>query len=108
MNQKDPSEISRQDQLEIEAALFRKLVTHLQKYPEVQNIELMNLAYFCRNCFSKWYLSEASDRGYQMDYNQAREAVYGMPYSVYKEKWQTKATAKQLDLYDGAQKKATE
>ena len=108
MNQKIPPEISSQDKLEIEAALFRKLIAHLQKYPEVQNIELMNLAYFCRNCFSKWYLSEASERGISMDYDQARGAVYGIPYSRYKEKWQTKATIEQLDQFGEAERKATE
>ncbi len=97
-----------QQKTEIEAALFRKLLGHLQKHPEVQNIDLMNLAYFCRNCFSKWYVSEATDQGIDINYDQARELIYGMPYADYKAEHQNKATAEQLAQYEGAQAKATE
>lgn len=108
MTQSDLPSISDQDRTEIEAALFRKLVDHLQRHPEVQNIDLMNLAYFCRNCFSKWYVSEAGARDIALNYDQARELVYGMPYQTYKEKFQEKATAEQLNRFETAQQNATE
>ena len=91
--------IDEQDRTEIEAALFRKLLGHLQKYPEVQNIDIMNLAYFCRNCFSKWYVSEAKSHGIEIDYEQAREIVYGMPYADYKAKHQKEATPEQMAAF---------
>lgn len=83
-------------QTEIEAAVFRKLLEHLDNHKEVQNIDLMNLADFCRNCLSKWYSASASDVGEEIDYEQAREIVYKMPYSQWKEKHQTEATPEQL------------
>ncbi len=73
---------------ELEAAAFRALVDHLREHKEVQNIDLMNLAGFCRNCLSKWYLAAAEERGISMDYEQAKEIIYGMPYSEWKEKYQ--------------------
>ncbi|HSR63099.1 MAG TPA: DUF1244 domain-containing protein [Gammaproteobacteria bacterium] len=73
---------------ELEAAAFRALVSHLREHTEVQNIDLMNLAGFCRNCLSKWYLAAAEERGIDMDYDKAREIIYGMPYSEWKEKYQ--------------------
>ena len=100
-------EMTAQQKLEIEAAAFRKMVAHFQKYPEVQNIELMNLAYFCRNCLSKWVRSAAEDNDVDMDYDQARELVYGMPYSEYKSTFLEKATEEQLDQFKEAQEKAT-
>ena len=108
MNETQSSDIPQADRVDIEAALFRKLLVHLQKYPEVQNIDLMNLAYFCRNCFSKWYVSEAADRGIELSYEQARELVYGMPYGDYKARYQDKATSEQLARFELAQEKATE
>ncbi|MDZ7843006.1 MAG: DUF1244 domain-containing protein [Gammaproteobacteria bacterium] len=93
---------------EIEAAVYRKLIEHLRKYPEVQNIDLMNLAYFCRNCLSKWYRSEAEARGVEIDYDTARETVYGMPYSEYKSRYAEEATPEQLAAFEEANKKATE
>ena len=93
---------------EIEAALFRKMIQHLQKHPEVQNIDLMNLAYFCRNCFAKWYVSAAGDQGIELDNDQAREIVYGMPFSEYKSTYQGKASEEQLEKFGHSQKKATE
>jgi hypothetical protein len=92
---------------EIESAVFRQLIEHLQKYPEVQNIDLMNLAYFCRNCISKWYRSAAADRGIELDYDQAREIVYGMPYPDYKERFQEKASPEQLETFKESEKKAS-
>lgn len=75
--------------IELEAAAFRQLVQHLREHTEVQNIDLMNLAGFCRNCLSKWYKAAAEERGIEMDYEQARELIYGMPYAEWKEKYQT-------------------
>lgn len=80
----------------IEAAVFRRLLQHLDSRKDVQNIDLMNLAGFCRNCLSKWYMAAAADAGQEVDYDQARELVYGMPYDVWKEKYQTPATAEQI------------
>ena len=108
MQNPDISPIAEKDRIEIEAALFRKLLDHLRKYPEVQNIDLMNLAFFCRNCFSKWYVSEAAEHGIELNYDQARELVYGMPYSEYKSLHQEKATQEQLEMFEAAQHKATE
>jgi hypothetical protein len=73
---------------EIEASVFRKLVTHLQENTEVQNIDLMNLAGFCRNCLGKWYKAAAEERGIDIDYDEARKIIYGMPYSEWKDKYQ--------------------
>jgi uncharacterized protein len=80
---------------ELEAAAFRTLVEHLRAHPEVQNIDLMNLAGFCRNCLSKWYRAAAEERGLDLSDEQAREVVYGMPYAEWKAKHQTEATPEQ-------------
>ena len=85
---------------EIEAAVFRRLVSHFQTHTEVQNIDLMNIADFCRNCLSKWYIKAAEDKGIEMDYEAARELVYGMPYSEWKEKYQTPPTEEQLAKFN--------
>ena len=89
---------------EIEAATFRRIVRHLQDNPEVQNIDLMNLANFCRNCISKWYVSESTTQGEEISYDQARELVYGMPYSEYKNKHQKEATKEQLEKFNASKK----
>ena len=86
--------------VELEAAAFRRLVEHLRANPEVQNIDLMNLAGFCRNCLSKWYKAAAEERGYQLDYDKAREIVYGMPYEDYKAKYQKEASAEQKKTFE--------
>ena len=83
----------------IEAAVFRRLLEHLDSRKDVQNIELMNLAGFCRNCLSKWYMAAAEEQGTAVDYDAARERVYGMPYQEWKEKHQTEATAEQLAAF---------
>ncbi len=88
-----------QNQLEIEAAVYRRLVEHLQKRTDVQNIDLMNLADFCRNCLSKWYVAAAEEKGISIDYEQARELVYGMPYSEWKSKYQKEATEEQKKAF---------
>ena len=80
--------MDKQTQTELEAAAFRRLVAHLQERKDVQNIDLMNLAGFCRNCLSKWYLAAAEEQGVEMDYDAAREHVYGMSYDEWKEKYQ--------------------
>ena len=85
--------------VEIEAATFRKLLAHLDNHKEVQNIDLMNLASFCRNCLSKWYSAEATERGFELDYESAREVVYGMPYSKWKTDYQKEATSDQLETF---------
>jgi len=92
------------DHIELEAAAFRQLLAHLQQHTEVQNIELMVLADFCRNCLAKWYAAAATERGVEIDYEQAREIVYGMPYSEWKAKYQREATPEQLAAYDAKQK----
>ncbi len=88
-----------QTQIELEAAAFRTLVAHLQQRTDVQNIDIMNLAGFCRNCLSKYYVAAAAERDLTLDYEDARERVYGMPYSEWKEQHQTKATAEQNAAY---------
>lgn len=86
--------------VEIQAAAFRGLVEHLQDRTDVQNIDLMNLAGFCRNCLAKWYLAAAKERGIDMDYDAAREAIYGMPYDQWKNNYQEKATSEQMETYE--------
>jgi len=79
----------------IEAAVFRRLLEHLDSRKDAQNIELMNLAGFCRNCLSKWYMAAAQEEGVAIDYDQARERVYGMPYQEWKDRYQSEATPEQ-------------
>ncbi|HAK50787.1 MAG TPA: DUF1244 domain-containing protein [Gammaproteobacteria bacterium] len=85
---------------ELEAATFRRLVQHLDENKDVQNIDLMNLAGFCRNCLSKWYRAAAEDKGIDLDYEEVREIVYGMPYADWKDKFQKEATAEQKAAFD--------
>ena len=87
-------------QTELEAAAFRRLVAHLQERTDVQNIDMMNLAGFCRNCLSRWYREAAGERGMEMDDKAARDTVYGMDYAEWKAKYQTEATAKQREKYE--------
>lgn len=82
--------------IDLEAAAFRRLLNHLQVHTEVQNIDLMILAGFCRNCLAKWYSAAATERGLNLDYAAAQEIVYGMPYSRWKEQHQTETTPEQL------------
>jgi len=84
----------------MEAAAFRGLIAHLQERKDVQNIDLMNLAGFCRNCLSKWYLQAGKDLGVDIDYDEACQVVYGMSYSEWKEKHQTRATEEQLRIFE--------
>lgn len=86
--------------VEIEAAAFRRLLSHLDGRKDVQNIDLMDLAGFCRNCLSKWYSAEAAARGHEVDYEAAREIVYGMPYARWKEKHQRDASPERLKAFE--------
>ena len=86
----------------IEAAVFRRLLAHLDGRKDVQNIELMTLAGFCRNCLSKWYVAAAEEQGESVALDHARELVYGMPYGDWKAKYQTEATAEQMAAFDAA------
>jgi len=92
--------MDKQTRTELEAAAFRGLVEHLRKRTDVQNIDLMNMAGFCRNCLSKWYLAAAQERGIDISDEDAREAVYGMPYGEWKDKYQEKATDEQLKKFE--------
>jgi hypothetical protein len=91
----DMADLDERTRTELEAAAFRTLVEHLRAHPEVQNIDLMNLAGFCRNCLSKWYRAAAEERGLELSYEQARTIVYGMPYAEWKAQHQSEATPEQ-------------
>jgi len=86
-------------QTEIEAAVFRRLLEHLDSRKDAQNIDLMNLAGFCRNCLSKWYVAAAEERGETVNYEQARTLVYGMPYAEWKDKYQQEASPEALQKF---------
>jgi hypothetical protein len=86
--------------IELEAAVFRRLVEHLRGRTDVQNIDMMNLAGFCRNCLSNWYADAAAEKDMSLDKDAAREIVYGMPYGDWKAKYQTEATAAQKAAFD--------
>lgn len=91
-----------QTRTELEAAAFRRLIAHLQERTDVQNIDLMNLAGFCRNCFSKWLKAAADERGVTLSLDQAREMVYGMPYEDWKAKYQKEASAEKQAVFEQA------
>ena len=97
--------LTQQQQIELEAAAFRRLVAHLDSRKDVQNIDLMILADFCRNCLAKWYSSAAAEQGEDIDYDAAREVVYKMPYSEWKENHQLPASDEQLEKLAARQKK---
>ncbi|MBO6602704.1 MULTISPECIES: DUF1244 domain-containing protein [Paracoccaceae] len=88
-----------QTRIELEAATFRRLLQHLDERKDVQNIDLMNLSGFCRNCLSRWYGEAAEARGIEIDKETAREVVYGMPYAEWKAKYQTEASEAQKDAF---------
>jgi hypothetical protein len=92
--------MDKQTETDIEAAVFRRLLEHLDSRKDAQNIDLMNLAGFCRNCLSKWYVTAANERGFEVKYETARERVYGMPYGEWKEKYQREATEEQKRQFD--------
>lgn len=86
--------------MEIQAEVFQTLIKHLQQKTDVQNIDLMNLADFCRNCLSKWYVSSANKKGVKISYDEAREIVYGMPYDEWKSMYQKEASKEQLEKFN--------
>ncbi|MCW8335386.1 DUF1244 domain-containing protein [Vibrio paucivorans] len=94
-----------EEQDKLDAAVFRKLLAHLDNNKDVQNIDLMILAGFCRNCFSKWYNAEAQQQGVELDIDDARERVYGMTYDEWKSNHQLPATPEQLAAFEAKQKK---
>ena len=91
---------NKNSQQAIEAAVFRRLIAHLDDNKSVQNIDLMNLDNFCRNCLSKWYMAAAEEQGQAIDYDGAREIIYGMPYAEWKQAYQQEATAEQLAKFN--------
>tara|TARA_Y100000590_G_C15694891_1_gene1004755 strand:+ start:742 stop:1047 length:306 start_codon:yes stop_codon:yes gene_type:complete len=98
------NKINEKDLIDLESAAFRKLILHLRENPEIQNIELMNIADFCRNCLSKWFLSAANEKGISLDYDQARKIIYGMPYNEWKAKYQKEATPEQKAKFEARNK----
>ncbi|MEM8656846.1 MAG: DUF1244 domain-containing protein [Pseudomonadota bacterium] len=93
-----------QTKTELEAAAFRRLLAHLAERTDVQNIDMMNLTGFCRNCLSRWYQEAAAEKGLEMSKDEGRAAVYGMPYDEWREKYQTEATAAQKAQFADASK----
>ena len=91
--------MDKEKRIAVEAATFRRLVNHLDNHKEVQNIDLMNLADFCRNCLSKWYRAEAEILGHEVSYDEAREIIYGMPYTEWKSQYQREATPQKLEKF---------
>ncbi len=89
---------------EIEAAAFRRMVSHFRERTDVQNIDMMDLAGFCRNCLSKWYRAEAEGRGEEISYDAAREVVYGMPYDAWKAKHQTEQPKDRVEAFNETHK----
>ncbi len=94
------AELTKEQQTELEAAAFRRLISHLRHRPDVQNIDLMNLAGFCRNCLSNWYLEAATHSGLPVTKDQSREAVYGMPYEDWKKLHQREASPEQQAAFE--------
>lgn len=94
------SDIDPKTAQELEAAVFNRLVNHLRERPDVQNIDLMNLANFCRNCLSNWYRDAAEEKGIELSKDASREIVYGMPYGDWKDKYQTEASAEKLSRFE--------
>jgi uncharacterized protein len=99
------SKFDAQTTLELEAAAFRRLMGHLGSRSDVQNIDLMNLAGFCRNCLSNWMMDAAKDRGLELSRDESRQHVYGMPYADWQAKHQTEATDAQKAAFKAAEKK---
>jgi hypothetical protein len=97
-------EVGERDEVELEAAVLRRLLRHFDSRKDVQNIELMILAGFCRNCLSKWFVEAARERGLDIDLDSAREKIYGMPYSEWKARYQEPATPEQLRRFEAAEK----
>ncbi|MEZ5909642.1 MAG: DUF1244 domain-containing protein [Hyphomicrobiaceae bacterium] len=99
------TKLDKTTETELEAAVFRRLRDHLRNRTDVQNIDLMNLAGFCRNCLSNWYQDAAKEKGVSLEKTEAREIVYGMPYDDWKAKHQREATADQLKSFEKSRPK---
>lgn len=97
-------DLNHEDQTELEAAAFRRLVSHMRDRPDVQNIDLMILAGFCRNCLSNWYQEAAQAKGLDLSKDEARRIIYGMPYDEWKSKHQTEVTPEQQAAFKSAHK----
>lgn len=97
--------MDKQTQIELEAAAFRRLRDHLAERSDVQNIDMMNLAGFCRNCLSRWYQEAANEKGIKMSKDEGREAFYGMPFSQWKDKYQTEANDAQKTAFETSHSK---
>jgi hypothetical protein len=97
---KEERTMDNQTQTDLEAAVLRRLLAHLDSRTDVANIELMNLAGFCRNCLAKWMVAEAEERDLSIDYEGARERIYGMPYAQWKEAYQRPATEEELARFE--------
>lgn len=97
------NELDDTTRLELEAATFRRLLSHLNEHTEVQNIDLMITADFCRNCLAKWYSAAARDKGLEIGYPEAQELIYGEPYPAWKLKHQKEATAEQIAQFEARQ-----
>ena len=93
------NEMKNEKRLKIESEVLKKLISHLQKRTDVQNIDLMNLSGFCRNCLSRWYSEAANENGVELNKDDAKEIVYGMPHSVWKDKYQTEANEEQKNKF---------
>jgi len=93
-------EMDEQTRIQLEAAAFRGFVAHLQKRSDVQNIDLMNLSGFCRECLSKWYLAAAQEHAVEMCFYRVRKLIYGMPFDQWKTKYQQKASAEQMEAFE--------
>jgi hypothetical protein len=100
----DPKDLDANTRTELEAAAFRKLVEHLRKRSDVQNIDLMNLAGFCRNCLSNWYQEAAKAKGIDVGKDAAREMIYGMPYEEWRARYHKEATPEQKAAFEKAHK----
>ena len=100
----DDDKLTGRDQVELEAAVLRRLLRHFDERKDVQNIELMILAGFCRNCLSKWFVEAARERGLSVDIDAAREKIYGMPYAEWKAHHQPPATKEQLERLEAVEK----
>lgn len=98
------NKLTESQEIELEAAVLRRLLRHFDEHKEVQNIELMTLAGFCRNCLSKWFVEAAKERGLDVELDSAREKIYGMPYSEWKDRHQPPATEEQLARLAAAEK----
>ena len=92
--------MNNEQKTKVESIVFKKLIEHLQNRTDVQNIDLMNLSGFCRNCLSRWYAEAASETGFEIGKDEAREIVYGMPHSVWKQKHQTDADVNQNHKFE--------